>query len=48
MWTCGYAAWSDAQFKARVRVNRDTFDFLLGEIIGDIEKTPTNLKPLNL
>ena len=45
MWSLGYATWTDAQFKAHVRVNRDTFDFILDEIRPDIEKTPTNLKP---
>ena len=45
MWSFGYSTWTDAQFKARVRVNRDTFNFILDEIRPDIEKTPTNLKP---
>ena len=45
MWSLGYATWTDAQFKARVQVSRDTFNFILDEIRPDIEKTPTNLKP---
>ena len=34
-----------AHFKARVRVNRDTFEYILEEIRPDIIKTPTNFEP---
>ena len=39
MWGFEYSSWNDAQFKARVRVTRVTFEFLLGEIGPDIVKT---------
>ena len=42
-WSNGYRTWDAANFKARVRVTRETFNFLLGEITASIEKTPTNL-----
>ena len=44
-WTEGYRNWSVAHFKARVRVNRDTFEYILEEIRPDIIKTPTNFEP---
>ena len=44
-WTEGYANWSGDRFKARVRVTRDTFEYILQEIRQDIMKTPTNFEP---
>ena len=44
-WTEGYRNWSVAHFKARVRVNRDIFEYILEEIRPDIIKTPTNFEP---
>ena len=31
-WQHGYANWTDKQFKKRLRVNRDTFHFILNNI----------------
>ena len=31
-WTNGYQNWDEAYFKKRLRVSRDTFEFILGEI----------------
>ena len=31
-WTNGYQNWDEASFKKRLRVSRDTFEFVLGEI----------------
>ena len=44
-WTEGYRNWSVAHFKARVRINRDIFEYILEEIRPDIIKTPTNFEP---
>ena len=40
----GYRNWSVAHFKARVRVNRDTFEYILEEIRPDIIKTPPSAR----
>lgn len=44
-WSNGYENWDEGAFKKRVRVSRDTFEFLLGEIRDDISKTSTPMKP---
>ena len=44
-WSQGYRNWHDAAFKKRLRVSRDTFEFILAEIINDIVKQPTRMKP---
>lgn len=43
-WEDGYENWTDAQFKKRFRVTRDTFQFLLDAIAGDIRKQTTRFK----
>ena len=45
MWSAGYVNWDESRFKARVRVNRETFNYILGEISPYIAKTPTNFRP---
>ena len=35
-WQHGYANWRDKQFKKRLRVNRDTFHFILNNISDQI------------
>ena len=32
-WLAGYDTWSDEEFKERMRINRETFDFILGRIV---------------
>jgi len=44
-WSQGYRNWDDAAFKKRLRVSRDTFEFILAEIAKDIVKQPTRMKP---
>ncbi|XP_028394424.1 protein ALP1-like [Dendronephthya gigantea] len=44
-WEHGYKNWSDAAFKKRLRINRDTFHFLLGDIRSKLVRTPTRFKP---
>ena len=44
-WTEGYRTWNDAAFKKRLRVSRETFDFILNEISNEIVKQPTRMKP---
>lgn len=44
-WSQGYRNWDDAAFKKRLRVSRDTFEFILAEITNDIVKQPTRMKP---
>ena len=44
-WSQGYDNWDDAAFKKRLRVSRDTFEFILAEIENDITKEPTPMKP---
>ena len=43
-WEDGLQNWSESQFKKRLRVNRDTFHFLLGEIEDLITKETTRFK----
>ena len=45
VWSNGYRAWDDDQFKSRVRINRESFEFILAEIGPSIAKTPINLQP---
>ena len=44
-WTNGYQNWDEAAFKKRLRVSRETFQFILGEIKDVIKKEPTRMKP---
>ena len=44
-WTNGYQNWDKAAFKKRLRVSRETFQFILGEIKDVIKKEPTRMKP---
>ena len=43
-WEHGYQNWTDAQFKKRLRVTRDTFQFVLDAIGDDIRKETTRFK----
>ena len=43
-WEDGLQNWSESQFKKRLRVNRDTFHFILGEIEDLITKETTRFK----
>ena len=45
VWSNGYRAWDDDQFKARVRINCESFEFILAEIGTSIARIPTNLQP---
>ena len=44
-WDDVYRNWSEEDFKAKMRVNRTTFNFVRDGICEDIILTPTNLKP---
>ena len=44
-WTNGYLLWSEEEFKSQLRVHRETFEVILGEISPFITKTPTNFQP---
>ena len=44
-WANGYQNWDQDSFKKRLRVYRDTFVFILGEIKYLIVKEPTRMKP---
>ena len=44
-WTNGYQNWNEASFKKRLRVSRDTFQFILAEIKDLIKKEPNHMKP---
>ena len=44
-WADGYRNWSDVEFKKKLRLNRETFDFILDRIRPELEKKPTNTKP---
>ena len=45
-WSNGYLNWDDSKFESRVRVHRDTFEFILGKISPFIAMTPTNFVPI--
>ena len=40
-WENGYNNWTDDQFKKRLRVTRETFQYILGAISDDISKVTT-------
>ena len=44
LWSSGYLAgnWDENAFKARLRVTKDTFEFILNEISPLIRKVPTS------
>ena len=44
-WEDVYNHKKDESFKSKIRVNRETFNFVLNEIHDDIVMSPTNLKP---
>lgn len=44
-WINGYRNWDDKAFKRRLRVNRATFQFILGEVEDQLVKEPTRFKP---
>ena len=44
-WAIGYKYWKDSQFKHRLRVSRETFEFMLQRIEIYIVKEPTNMVP---
>ena len=43
-WDDGYQNWNDVQFKKRVRVTRETFQFILDSISDQIRKDTTKFK----
>ena len=43
-WTNGYQTWTEEEFKKRLWIKRETFEYIIGEIRLDIKKEPTNLK----
>ena len=43
--TNGFQNWDEASFKKRLRVSRETFEFILGEIKDIIKEEPTDMKP---
>ena len=44
-WADVYRNWSEEDFKAKMRINRGTFSFILDGIYEEIISTTTNLKP---
>ena len=44
-WANGYQNWDQQSFNKRLRVSRDTFEFILGEIKDLIVKEATRMKP---
>ena len=44
-WADVYCNWSEEDFKAKMRINRGTFSFILDGIYEEIISTTTNLKP---
>ena len=40
-----YNHWKDEDFKSKIRINSETFNFVLNEIHDNIVMSPTNLKP---
>ena len=44
-WRHGYRNWDDSAFKKRLRINRATFQYILGEIEAQLVKEPTRFKP---
>ena len=43
-WRDGYRNWDEEAFKKRLRTNRATFQFILGEIEDQLVKEPTRFK----
>ena len=43
-WADVYRNWSEEDFKAKMRINRTAFNFILDGIYKDLILTPTNLK----
>ena len=43
-WVQGYQNWNETQFKKRVRVRRETFQFILDSISDQIRKETTKFK----
>ena len=43
-WADAYRNWSEEDFKAKMRINRTAFNFILDGIYKDLILTPTNLK----
>ena len=46
-WEDVYNYKMDEGFKRKIRINRETFNFVLNEIHDDIVMSPTNLKPFS-
>jgi len=44
-WRNGYQNWNDKVFKKRLRINRATFQFILGEVEEQLVKEPTRFRP---
>ena len=44
-WEDAYNHWKDEDFKSKIRINRETFNFVLNEVHDDIAMSPTRLKP---
>jgi hypothetical protein len=44
-WTNGCRTWDNEQFKSRVRLTRESFEYIFTVIGPSIAKTPTNLVP---
>lgn len=44
-WTNGYRSWTEEEFKDRLRINRETFEFILKRIEPHIYKEPTHMVP---
>ena len=44
-WVEGSRTWDNAALKKRLRVSRETFDFILNENSDEIAKKPTRMKP---
>ena len=44
-WLAGYDNWSAEEFKERMRINRETLDFILEQITHLIHKEPTYMVP---
>ena len=41
----GYQNWSNAMFKKKLRLRRETFEHILNYVRPHLEKTPTDMKP---
>ena len=45
VWLAGYSTWSDEKFKEQMRINRETFDFIIERIAHLTHKEPTYMAP---